>query len=185
MRCIGCRRLSLAPLCRNCRELYLTPRPKIRKLPYGLEVLSFFSYEEIEPLLLRKHTLIGWSLYRQLARRAFAHYPLPEGVVAVAVDDVPHGGYSHTALLARILVPKRRLLIGALRAQNAVSYAGKSLAYRLAHPRGFCYRGPVGVRVLLVDDIVTTGTTLTEAADTLQKGGAEAVGAVVLADASR
>ena len=186
MRCLGCRRFGFAGLCPECRALHLTPVPKTRTLDTGLEVVSFYAYEEIEPFLLTKHTPHGWFLYRQLAASVLPWVENGHGLAAVALDDDARGGYSHTALLARALKKRGyRPLVGALRAKNRLSYAGQPLAFRLANPRNFEYRGPRGAEAVLVDDIVTSGLTLQEAHGALLRSGVEVVGAFVLADADR
>ena len=186
MRCHTCRRLSFSPICRNCRELYLCPEPKVRTLETGLKVVSFFSYDEIEPFLLTKHTPHGWFVYRVLAKVAFATLERSPGLSAIPVDDAATGGYSHTAVLAKELRKwGYRPLFGALRARNRVSYAGQSRAFRVENPRNFVYNGLHGVRAVLVDDIVTTGLTLQEAHGTLMKMEVEVSEALVLADVDR
>ena len=187
MRCHACGRLSFSLICPDCQKSYLYPEPKIRTLDTGLKVLSFFAYDEIEPFLLTKHTPHGWFVYRLLAKRAFERLEKREEKrFAVAVDDDVQRGYSHTALIARALVPYGyRNLPGALLARNRVSYAGQPLNFRLQNPRNFIYHGPAGVSVVLVDDIVTSGLTLQEAHGVLLRGGVEVENAIVLADANR
>ena len=51
-------------------------------------------------------------------------------------------------------------------------------AFRLRH-------SVAGHRILLIDDVVTTGATLREAARVLREGGAEVVGAAVVASTRR
>ncbi len=187
MRCHSCRRLSVSPICRACRALYLAPRPKTRRLGSGLVVTSLYSYDEIEPFLLTKHRPEGWWIYRILASEAFGELPPPKRACYVLpVDDDPSGGYSHTAILAKGLKPLGyRPLFGRLMAGNPLSYAGKPLAFRLENPREFRYTGPEGIALVLVDDIVTTGSTLQEAHTLLQRRGVEVMGAFVLADVDR
>ncbi|WP_353662005.1 ComF family protein [Hydrogenimonas sp. SS33] len=186
MRCHSCRRFSFSPLCGACRKLYLRPEPSIRTLPSGLNVVSLYAYDEIEPFLLTKHHPHGWFIYRILAKEAFAVLERAEHFHAVAVDDDATGGYSHTALLAKGLAKRGyRSMHGVLRAQNRVSYSGQSREFRLSNPRDFRYSGPGGIDAVLVDDIVTTGLTLQEAQGVLMRHGVNVRGAIVLADVDR
>ena len=54
---------------------------------------------------------------------------------------------------------------------NRVHYSGKSLQYRLEHPREFVYTGKSDIDAILVDDIITTGITLQEAQKVLIENG--------------
>ncbi|WP_300369408.1 ComF family protein [Hydrogenimonas sp.] len=188
MRCHSCRRFSLSLICRSCRELYLNPEPRIRKLATGLAVLSFYGYDEIEPFLLTKHLPHGWFIYRILAAEAFKtlNNKREEGVCAIPVDDNASGGYSHTAILAnRLRYKGYHPLVGMLHARNRISYAGQPLAFRLQNPREFNYRGPDNIEAVLLDDIVTSGLTLQEAHGVLLRAGVTVRSAIVLADVDR
>jgi ComF family protein len=73
------------------------------------------------------------------------------------------------------------------RCRNTLSQDGLSPVQRFRNVRGaFRVRGGrhlEGIRVLLVDDILTTGATCSEAAATLKRAGAAAVAATVVARA--
>ena len=191
MRCFGCEALSLSPLCKRCKAHYLTPEITRRKVG-TLEVLSLFGYEEIEWLLHSKHKPEGWRIYRMLGKallRPFVQRFIEkiEGSVSiVGIDESVQSGYAHVACLTHAMKMRRvQPVHGALCASHAVSYSGKSLSYRLSHPRGFRLTRPLKGDVILVDDIITTGTTLHEAYATLQKAGVNVLFALTLADASR
>ena len=57
------------------------------------------------------------------------------------------------------------------------------MEYRLSHPRDFKYTFKQDVELILIDDIITTGTTLKEAKNVIEKSGAKALFALTLADA--
>ncbi len=188
MRCHSCRRLTLSTICMECRNIYIRPKPNIRVLSSGLEVLSFFSYDEIEPFLLTKHYPSGWFIYRILARETFRAVNSLNGetVASIPIDDTSHGGYSHTAILAKELKKYGfKPIFNVMTARNKISYSGRSLSYRLENPRGFVYNGPVGIEAVLVDDIVTTGLTLMEAQRALEKNRVKVGQAIVIADVDR
>ena len=189
MRCVSCHTFSVDVVCSSCAKRLL--RPTISRRTVGtLEVVSLFHYSVIEPFLLTKHTPIGHRIYRYLGRHYVAPFVeeywsqmgMPFGVVGV--DEHVGHGYAHTALLTRAIDhPDITVTHGALLARNRVNYAGKTLQYRLDHPRDFRYIGPQGQQVVLVDDIVTTGITLQEAAGELKRNDLTVLFAVTLADA--
>ena len=189
MRCLSCRKWSRYVICRSCHEHLLTPTVSTRKAG-SLDVVSLFRYRSIEPFLLSKHTPAGYRLFRYFGRRHIAPFlkAFAEGLERpariIAVDDLPAGGYSHTALLARYgAVRGLTLLPGVLRARNSVRYAGRSLQFRLDNPRDFRYTGPSGIDAVLLDDIITTGSTLSEAHQILKDNGVNVLFALTLADA--
>jgi len=92
-------------------------------------------------------------------------------------------GYSHSAILAKATKPFLTPLYGSLRAQNHESYSGKSRAYRQANKRNFIFTCKDEIDAILIDDIVTTGSTLEEAHATLKKHNINVLFALVLADA--
>lgn len=183
-----CERFSFSHICPICRESFLVPTLHKRKIMGSIPVYSFFPYHDIEPLLLTKHTDIGYYIYTILSKQAFApfaqewHYDYP--VASVGIDDSVKSGYSHTAILNRGLKsPKIMPRYGKLRASNPHKYAGKSVEERLQNPRHFRYEPFDEEEVILVDDIVTTGTTLSEAAETLQAHGKKVILCLTLTDA--
>jgi competence protein ComFC len=191
MRCVSCRAWSVDIVCHSCWESYFEPKVS-RRMIGSLEVVSLYSYSTLEPLLVTKKSPLGYRIYRFLGKRVMrpfieafvAHYS--SKVYIVGVDEVVKGGYAHVALLTHAMKTKRSLpLHGTLLARSGVKYAGNSLAFRQQHPRDFLYRGARDIEVILVDDVITTGTTLLEAYHLLQKHGVEVLFAVTLADASQ
>jgi len=137
---------------------------------------------------LTKHKDIGYFVYNILAKRTFKefakNFSYKQKVYSIAIDDNPKDGYSHTAILNKHLKSKYiKPVFSKLRAQNSVSYSGKSLDFRLNNPRDFKYDFKRDIEVILVDDIITTGTTLKEASKVLENEGIRVLFALTLADA--
>ena len=152
-------------------------------------VYSFYRYNEIEVLLKTKHKYIGHTVYNILAKESMAkfkkEYPFFEYVDIVPIDDITRSGYSHTAILAKALRTKYlQPYYASMRSTNSVTYSAQSLAFREANPRGFIYLKKRHKYAILVDDIVTTGTTLKEAKNVLDKAGVKTLFALTLANAS-
>ena len=188
MRCMMCERFSLSHICSACQESLLTPTLHKRKILGSIPVYSFFPYNDIEPLLLTKHTDVGYYIYTILAARAFgtfaAEWQYENTVTSLGIDDHAASGYAHTAVLNRALKSGNITpLYGKLRSTNHHKYAGKSVEERLMHPRHFHYVPFEGNEVILVDDIVTTGTTLSEASEVLHAHGKKVILCLTLTDA--
>jgi predicted amidophosphoribosyltransferase len=133
---------------------------------------------------------IARPLGRRLAARV-AVAPWIEDVTVVAA--IPSNGlrrlrrgWSAAGLVGReVAVRLGRPLAPALRRHGFRRQTGRTRAQRLQLPRGsfsatFRARGE---RVLLVDDVSTTGTTLRRAAETLLRAGAETVCCAAVAHA--
>lgn len=190
MRCLLCESWSFSHVCRACRQTHLAPDFYTRKIAGKLPVHSFYKYDEIESLLLTKHTDLGYYMYKIMAECSFRPYTetlgFSEPVAVVGVDDHVKHGYSHTALLVRSM--KSRALKprhAVLRDRSGHRYSGKDFQYRLTHPRDFRLKPFPEEKVILVDDILTTGLTLTQAAEALEMAGKKVLFCLTLADADR
>jgi len=188
MRCLSCHKLSIKTFCFACQTTLLQPSVTHRQVGL-LDVYSFFNYQHIEDLLLTKHTPQGFKIYGALASLTFTPFIqtfLQEDsreVHIIGIDEHIKSGYSHVALLSHAMKhPKAKIHHAKLLSKSSISYAGKSLQYRLENPRLFEYKGVSNIEAILIDDIITTGTTLKEAHNILEKKGVHVLFALTLAD---
>lgn len=184
-----CESLALTHICSTCQDLFLTPSIYKRKIINNIEVISFYKYSDIKELLHTKHTDLGYYIYSILAKNSLKKFALEFNyehvITSIAVDDHVESGYSHTAVLNRALKSKCiHPEFNKLRAKNRVSYSGTSREFRLLNPRDFELKKFNCKYVILVDDIVTTGATLSQAAGIIQKSSKEVMFCLTLADAS-
>lgn len=186
-RCPGCRSVA-AGVCARCRAS-LRPAPAHLSID-GLDALvAWCRYEGAgrEAVLALKHRGRR-DLCRWLADDLAALAPPVEVVTWVPAS--PGGrrerGYDQGAVLARGVA--RRLGRPALpllrRPRRSTSQRGRSKQQRW---EGVTFQGrrQVSGRVLLVDDVVTTGSSLSHAAVTLRQAGASGVTGLVVAVADR
>jgi len=167
MRCQLCLNISWHPLCKNCLNTVLIPTPNKRILENGLIVYSAYNYKDIKNLLHSKHTYQGAKIFAQLTK--YALLPLVKtftckDIFSLPIDDHTRSGYSHSAVIAHELRSTVKPLYKKLRAKNHKRYSGQTLHVRTQNRRDFSLTCKENLNVILIDDIVTTGNTLSEAA---------------------
>ena len=203
-RCAFCRRLLSGRekgVCRFCR-------PKLPYVPADGQVQHFRNVDKcLSPLYY--HGSLKDSLHRYKFGGATAYADIYSEFIVKCIDEnqiscdsitwVPlsrrrlrRRGYDQAALLAKLIArqlgqsPVR--LLKKLRDTPPQSQTG-SAEKRRANIAGVyaCLRPELvqGKQVLLVDDIVTTGATLSEAARVLKRAGAKEVICVTLARSLR
>jgi competence protein ComFC len=188
MRCISCENLSWHIICKSCQVNFFTPNFYKRELEKDFFVYSFYQYEDIKKFINSKYQFYGDKIFNILANLSFKKFALnfqfTESVFAICIDDHTRHDFSQSAILAKhlkskFIVPK----YSTLKATNIVKYAGKDLEFRQKNKRKFKYTGKSNLKVILVDDLVTTGITILEAKEILEQNGCEVLFALTLSDA--
>jgi len=187
MKCLLCENFSLSHICPTCQDLYLKPSIFKRKI-LDVDVISFYRYKDIKELLYTKHKNLGFYIYKILAKNSFEkfakEFEFTNTIASIAVDDNIKSGYSHTAILNNALKSKNiKPLFNKLRAKHDISYSGKSREFRILNQRDFELKTFAQQDTILVDDIITTGSTLTQAINTLRADKKEVLFCLTLADA--
>jgi len=188
MRCITCEQWSFQIICKSCQTTLLQPTLNKRQLDEDFFVYSFYSYEELQDLLNTKYEFFGDKVFNILAQLSFekfsSNFNYHDKVISIPIDDHTRHEFSQSAILAKhtkskIITP----IYSTLKATNKIKYAGKNLDFRQKNPRRFKYTGNNEIKVILIDDLVTTGLTLREARKKLLKFKCETLFALTLCDA--
>ncbi len=192
MRCLSCNSLTIKPLCDRCEVIYLKPQ-MIEKRVGNLEVISFFDYYLVSELVKSKYIISGYRFYKYIAKKFFQpfikaytnSYKGDNKIYVIGIDENVLRGYSNIALLTHYGTKNSnaKALHYVLKASNNIQYAGKSLEFRLNNPRGFVYSGPKNIDAILIDDVITTGTTIEEASRVLKNSGVNIHFALTVANA--
>lgn len=174
MKCTSCDRLSFSILCKTCQTTLLEPNFYKKELEKDFFVYSFYDYKDLEDLIQSKYYFYGDRVFNILAKLSFKKFSLnfefENPIFALAIDDHARHDFSQTAILTKHLKNAYiKPLYNTLKAKNIVKYAGKNLEFRQKNPRKFEYIGPKNCDVIIVDDVITTGTTILEAKKTLEK----------------
>ncbi len=171
--------------CLDCRR---TPPPWTAAASYGpyegplRAFVLLFKEARVDELARPLSELLCEAFLR-------SSWPAPHAVVPVPTSWTRRlaRGFDHTARLARPLATALAApLVPALRRHGLGRQAGKARAARLTLPAAaFSVRRPLGGRVLLVDDVFTTGTTAARCSRALARAGAEEVYVLTLARTPR
>jgi ComF family protein len=123
-----------------------------------------------------------FSVVRGLICEAASRAPegLPDLIVPIPLHPrrLRERGFNPAALLARALAREHKIpadLVALRRTRETPSQTGLSRVQRRRNVRdAFCSRGsaPLPKHIWLIDDVVTTSSTLTEAATALRRAGA-------------
>src|SRR5438477_1640815 len=196
----------LAPLCAKCSEPFAgaiegeftCANCANRTLGFDAAVSAYRSRGVVRFIVLQfkynrqlhlRHPIAEWLQEAMNdARLCQRHFDL---VIPVPLHPARRRerGFNQAELLAKILAQKINVPLG--RALERIRYTTTQTAFdrveRMENLRGaFHLRKKIGVRglhVLLVDDILTTGSTLSECARVLREAGAQSVYAVTAARA--
>jgi len=189
LRCLSCSTLSFKIFCKSCQIKLLTPNLYKREVE-DLLVYSLFKYSDISEILTTKHTPIGYRVYKFLGKEILKPFieefikNYNREVYIIGVDEKVKNGYSHIALLTHQLkMAKVKPLHSKLIAKSNITYSGKSREFREKNSREFIYSGKRDIEAILIDDIITTGTTLKEAKEVLERSGVDILFALTIASA--
>ena len=190
--CAGCG-LADVVLCATCRAR-LVPRPVLLDLPGGPHVHAGLRYEgAVRDVVLACKQGGRTRLVRELAPAlaaavdvALAGAAEAGDVVVVPVPPSAAGtrrrGWDPVQLLAaRAGLPLHPALVRVGGGRGAQKGRDRAARARAAEGSLWARRSVRGRCVLVVDDVVTSGSTVTEAARALRRAGAEVVGAACLA----
>ena len=182
--CSICAQPSDGSKCRRCAQSPL-PIDGIRA-PYLMEGVI---REAIHSLKYRNFRGIGADLGRLLAEYLESN-SLPVDILAPVLmhkGRLHKRGYNQAALLAeelgkRVGLPvNRNLLVRTKDSAPQVSLSNRAERARNVEGSFRCVAGVHGQRVLLVDDVATTGSTLSACALALKEGEAQSVWGLALA----
>lgn len=196
--CAGCGRRGTG-LCAPCAQQLV---PSVRQRRVGdFEVCFGLDYEAVAARVIaayKQHARLGLAgplsaVLRDALRCALRRAALPEAVPAAAgvlvvpaptrwAADVRRGWRPVERVLTRAGVAHHRLLrVGPVADQRTLDERGRAanVAGRMRA------RGVHDRRVLLVDDVLTTGSTLAEMARAVRAGGGVVIGAACIAATPR
>lgn len=197
-KCVFCRRLLAereTDLCGACQTELPVLLDSLKRGSSFCRCWSVYPYEGQITASLRRYKFSGMSHYADAYGRRLAMLLLRNQVAFDLLTWVPvsarrkrQRGYDQSQLLAQATA--RALGVPCVRtlrkiADNRPQSQQRSAAAREGNVRGvYCVTDPAlvaGKRILLIDDLITTGATLNECSLTLHAAGAAQIEAATLA----
>jgi predicted amidophosphoribosyltransferase len=194
--CAGCDAPDV-PLCETCRDRL---SPAVTRSGRSVRVWSGLAFEGVPARVVRglkEDGRTGLARAVAPALRAAVDAALsaasgdPRGVGRIVLVPIPTSrsafrrrGYRVVELVARRagLRTERLLTVGRVAAdQRGLDREAR----RRNVADSLCARPAAGLRIVVIDDVVTTGATLEEAARALRASGAEVIGAATIAATAR
>ena len=204
--CTDCMKLyaeekeSLCPICNSPLHLCLCPTPNMKSAGFSY-LVKLFRYRPHERdavqnqliFLLKKQKIRRVTEFAAAEIRASIEDAFPKGVKNTVITFAPRSrrmkllyGFDHAEMIAKELsrqmqIPflaclERDASAGVQKALNA-SERMKNVKHRIHMKKGVSVKG---MRVILIDDVLTTGATLLTCARVLKKSGASMVIPTVL-----
>lgn len=197
-KCTFCGRLLTETehdICKKCRASLPVAEQSFKRGMYYTECLSVYYYEQFVAQSVRRFKFAGMEQYAGLYGRLIGMLLLRNKTEFDILSWVPISdkrrrkrGYDQSLLIAQAVA--RELRVECVRTLQkikdnqpqsrqhdaAARHANVMNAYRAVEPQRFR-----GKRVLLIDDVVTTGATLSECSRVLRTAGAESVVCATLA----
>ncbi|MCS6841555.1 MAG: ComF family protein [Roseiflexus sp.] len=192
-RCAGCGRLG-ALLCDECRHrlvVYDEALPRVADQLTGVRIAYVFEgplRHALHQLKYRRRRRVARPLGTLMASHLHTH-PLPcDALIPVPLHQkrLKERGFNQAELLAREVARATGfpLVVGPLvRIRATRQQALLGVAERIENVAdAFVWKGPAPpARIVLVDDVLTTGATVNACAAALRAGGAREVYALALA----
>jgi predicted amidophosphoribosyltransferase len=191
--CAGCDEPDVA-LCEACG---IRLRPRVTRSPAGAPVWSGLAFEGVPARVVRALKEDGRTgLARDLAPAlraavdaAVAAAPRSDDRVVMVPIPTSRAAYRRRGYRVAELVARRAGLRVTRLLETARTTADQRGLDRAARRRNVAgslrARAAEGARVVVIDDVVTTGATLEEAVRALRAGGAEVIGAATIAATAR
>jgi len=198
--CHGCGTPGRSP-CPACRQ-GLEPRPRGVSRP-GLDIpaVAGLAYDDAAAFIIAYKDKDAWQLtgplgmallaaVQQLVRAVATRSPIVVVPVPSSPASVKRRGFDHTATLAQWVARRNGYRWSPLLARTASTpdQATLGAASRRVAQVGTMRARPASSRwgaaspVVVIDDVVTTGSTMIEAVRALRRGGHEVLGAASIAD---